>query len=410
MVAHHLFTPPDPPHHPALLEKAQGSGRIRGTALEIYKQVLEHPQRASSILSTALRQARHLHSRERRFVADSLYALIRYQPLLQRLGDNDTPETLWQQWLLWQGLPSESAVSPSQLVEQIIREQPPTEALSLIGNFDPAIADALTTSLNDDIWPFLWASNTRGLVTLRTNPVKATRASVQQTLLKQDIPTEALESGPYALRVMKGANLMGQRSYQQGWFEIQDAGSQDLAALCPPDAQRVIDYCAGAGGKTLAIGAANPNCEILACDVRQPALRELQKRSKRAGLKRIQTHCLSHGLPKKKADVVFVDAPCSGLGTLRGHPEVRLNLNANTLGELQQLQDDILRKAATLVSDGGMLIYGTCSVLRTENESAVQRFLTHHPMFSAHPDPPLKRAPHTHDTDGFFGQRLIRTG
>jgi 16S rRNA (cytosine967-C5)-methyltransferase len=402
-----LFSPPDPPHHPALLTKAAGEGRIRGTALEIYATLRADPTRADLILPRALRAARHLHSRERRFVADALYGLIRYHTLLAHIIGTDTNHELWRAWLGWQGLP-DAPIDIATHVNKIQKDNTPIAALSLIGGLDSHISEALVNSLGDTVWPFLWASNTRASMTLRTNPFRAPREAVQRALAKQGIETTPL-STPYGLKVCAPANLKGQKSFQNGWFEVQDEGSQHLAALCGPTTGTVIDYCAGAGGKTLAIAASAPDCTLIAADVRAGALTQLEKRARRAGLKRLQVHHLTPDSPlNATAETVFVDAPCSGLGTLRRHPELRLRLTEASLDEVLALQQEVLHRASLCVAPGGRLIYGTCSVLREENEGAVERFLGEHGGFSLTQEPPLNRAPHTHQTDGFFGAVMVR--
>lgn len=410
MVKTHLFSPPDPPHHPALLAKASQPGRIRGTALEIYRTLLESPLKADTILSQSLRKARHLHSRERRFVADSLYALLRYHSLLNHILGRDNLDDFWDLWLQWQGNASDITVDIEQSVRDILATQSPVDALSIIGGFDPDISEALIDSLGESVWPFLWASNSRAPVTLRTNPARASRKQVHSTLRKKQIETEFIQGTSFGLKVCGPANLQGEKCFQDGWFEIQDEGSQHLAALCGTVTGTVIDYCAGAGGKTLAISAQSPKAKLICCDVRTSALKQLEKRALRARVPALRIHTLEPEKPLKgMAETVFVDAPCSGLGTLRRHPELRLRLNENSLQTVTKLQRQILDTASTHVLPGGRLIYGTCSVLRAENEDIVSAFLADHTAFTADPKTALHMAPHTHNTDGFYGIVLHKT-
>ena len=183
-----------------------------------------------------------------------------------------------------------------------------------------------------------------------------------------------------------------------------------LAELCGPVSGTVIDYCAGAGGKTLAIAAVSPNANFIACDTRAKALRQLEKRARRAGLAALKLHTFEPENPlQAQALTVFVDAPCSGLGTLRRHPELRLRLDAKTLRKVPALQATILQQASQHVLPGGRLIYGTCSILQQENQDIVQQFLVQNSNFKTIPESELSMAPHSHNTDGFYGIILHRT-
>ena len=402
-----FFPPPTQPHHPALLRKSYLPGRIRGTAEDILTKVFAQPQHGASILAKELRHARHLHSRERKFVAEGVYALIRYHSFLAQVSNTKDFAVWWNAWLQWQGFDGLDIDGPdlNAAALSLIETSPTHVAFHALSGFCSAISDALVTSLGDDCWAFLHASNQKGPLVLRVNPQKASRQTVQDALAEQNIETQTIPDLPLALKVVGTANVHGQRSYQKGWFEIQDAGSQRLAQLAGPLQETVIDYCAGAGGKTLALAASGPpNTAFTACDVRTSALKELEKRARRAGIAhRVRTHTLptTH---LNAADTVFVDAPCTGLGTLRRTPTLRLRLDADELVRIEHLQKQILGEAKALVNPGGRLVYGTCSVLHHENEAITQWFLTHAPDFRiAQGTRPLKQNPHEHDTDGFYG-------
>ena len=402
-----FFPPPTQPHHPALLRKSFEAGRIRGTAEDILEKVFAQPHKGASVLSKELRNARHLHSRERKFVSDGLYALIRYHSLLERVLHTRNFAAWWDSWLQWQGFDGLETVGPDlEGAARSLREtQSIKESFQTLSGFRKPIANALVDSLGDDCWAFLKASNQKGPVVLRVNPKKASRKTVQRALGEHHIETQEISDLPLALKVVGSANLHGQHSYQKGWFEIQDAGSQRLAQLAGPLHGTVIDYCAGAGGKTLALAASGPaTTRFTACDVRESALKELKKRARRAGIAdRVRTHILP-ATQLDTADTVFVDAPCTGLGTLRRTPTLRLRLDADELVRIEQLQKQILGEAKALVNPGGRLVYGTCSVLHHENEDITDWFLAHAPEFQiARATKPLKQSPHEHDTDGFYG-------
>ena len=402
-----FFPPPNSPHHPALLRKSFHPGRIRGTAEAILEAVLLRPGSGASILSKELRNARHLHSRERKFVAEGLFALIRYHTFLEHCLNTREVAQWWNAWLQWQGCTELEATGPdlAGTARQLIKMGPQKKAFQQLSGFSAPVSDAIVDSLGSECWDFLSASNQKGPVVLRVNPLKASPQKVQASLLEQNIQTHEVVGLPLALRVEGTANLHGQRAYQNGWFEIQDAGSQRLAQLAGNPVGTVIDYCAGAGGKTLAMAAlSSAETKFIACDIREGALKELKKRCRRAGIgRRVQTRLLPCET-LTPAETVFVDAPCSGLGTLRRTPTLRLRLDTAELIRLEHVQKQILLDAQQLVKPGGRLVYGTCSVLHQENEAIKDWFLAEMPQFQVAPEThPLKQSPHHHDTDGFYG-------
>ena len=194
----------------------------------------------------------------------------------------------------------------------------------------------------------------------------------------------------HGIIIRKRANLQGHRLFQQGAFEIQDEASQLVAKAIPTNGHTLIDFCAGAGGKTLHLDATLPKqVSITSCDVRASALKELKRRLKRARSKRRVTTLLLSGDGQRPtlspADCVLVDAPCSGSGILRRHPHNRHNMTPTALERTRALQNDILRITAELVKPSGHLIYATCSILPSENEECIKAFLSAQPSFQLEP-------------------------
>jgi 16S rRNA (cytosine967-C5)-methyltransferase len=254
-------------------------------------------------------------------------------------------------------------------------------------------------------------------VDLRINLLKENRESVKKTLENEGIEIIETPYSPFGIRLQKRVNLKSQPLYQQGLLEIQDEASQLVTLLCEVQgAETILDYCAGAGGKTLTLSMLMRNQgRIDAYDVSLDRLKKAELRAERAGSKNI--FFLPHE-PNKIYDRVLVDAPCSGIGTWRRHPEWRLTLTPQKLSHLIQLQKVIISKAAKNVKKGGRLIYVTCSVLACENEDIVNDFLIHHPQFKIVPVPTVWErllkipcqttssffhfTPYQHKTDGFF--------
>lgn len=376
-------------------------------------------------------------------MGDGVRAIVRERAVLGALLGSSTSDSLWLGWLVSRGLEPSQASSlaehPSAFdgvvdlraaTDALCQNLDPVDALALRGSFAHPIAAALHRSLGARAVDFLRASADRAPLDLRVNRLRCDVAQAMGSLAAQGIATERTPLSPHGLRVVGRANLHGSRAYRDGWVEVQDEGSQLLATIVQPDGGLVVDLCAGAGGKSLALAAAAPTARLVAADVRRRALRELERRARRAGASVQTLHLRGDGaLPDAasflvgRADRVLVDAPCSGTGTLRRHPEHRLRLDGDVLAELPRLQASILDRAAELVRPGGRLIYGTCSVLHAENRDVVDGFLARRPAFRRLPlrdvvgselaaqigdGVDLRLAPHEQGTDGFFGAVLTR--
>jgi 16S rRNA (cytosine967-C5)-methyltransferase len=261
---------------------------------------------------------------------------------------------------------------------------------------------------------------------LRVNLLKGTRDAAREALEAEGIPTEPTPLSPWGLRIPTRRLVTTGAAFQSGLVEIQDEGSQLVAALVAAGpGMRVADWCAGAGGKTLAVAMTmNNRGHIVACDVHDKRLAACVHRLRRAGVHNVEQHLIAPGdkWAKRQAgkfDRVLVDAPCTGCGTWRRNPDARLRLTETDLSELVEKQAAILETASRLVRPGGRLIYATCSLLPAENEAQVDAFVQRHPDFAVTPagdawgaapgpGPFLSLTPLRHDTDGFFGAVLTR--
>ncbi len=249
---------------------------------------------------------------------------------------------------------------------------------------------------------------------LRVNVLKADRTAALAALHEAGIDAVPLDVPATAIRVQGKPALERVPAFEQGWFEVQDAGSQRLVEFAAPKrGQTVVDFCAGAGGKTLALaGAMRSSGQIYACDVSAARLQRLRPRLTRSGATNVQPFGLdSERDPKLKrlagrADLVLVDAPCSGTGTLRRNPELKWRMQSQDIDALSVLQSSILAAAAALVKPGGTLVYATCSLLHRENEAVVEAFDAERLGFDAPQF--LRLHPDEVDTDGFFAARWVR--
>ncbi len=230
------------------------------------------------------------------------------------------------------------------------------------------------------------AMNETAPLDLRVNLLKATREEAMRALAREGLQAELTQYSPWGLRLQNRQSITSGKAFQEGLVEIQDEGSQLIAlAVGAQPGMRVADYCAGAGGKTLAIAMGMENKgHIVACDVSAPRLDGAIKRLRRAGVHNAEQHLLAPGdkwVKRQSArfDRVLVDAPCTGTGTWRRNPDARTRLTETDLAELTQKQADILDQAQKLVKPGGKLIYATCSLLNDENEAQLEAFFCRAP-------------------------------
>lgn len=349
---------------------------------------------------------------------EALFGLVRTERGLSEILGTEAAFALWLGWLVLAGLEPDAAAAElpgpwsdlSQEFEALGQGCAPARRLALRHSLPDDLARRLVRSLGPGpAEAFLKASDARAPVTVRANRLRCDREALAARLAEEGIDTVPSKIAPDGLQICGRHNLEAAQSFKDGWFEIQDEGSQALAALVEPEGA-VIDFCAGAGGKSLALAATGAS--VLALDVRAGALDELDRRATRAGANiDVQRISAEGPLPDRVAcrrvDQVLVDAPCSGSGVLRRHPEHRYLINRRSLSRQTSLQRSILERACPLVADGGRLIYGTCSVLREENDRVIESFLDAHPGWDLVVEP-LRMAPHTHGTDGFFGAVLQR--
>lgn len=348
----------------------------------------------------------------------ALYGLVRIEKGLEHVLGTDAEIALWLGWLVLEGLPAgiadrELPGAWAWLVEswpELGADEPPIDRLALRHSLPRDLAKRLVRSLGEaEAEAFMEASDRRGPVAVRANRLRCSREELADRLAEHGIGTVPSSLVPHGLVVQGRHNLEGLDAYREGWFEVQDEGSQALVELVEPDGP-VLDFCAGAGGKSLALAALD--VPVVALDVRGDALEELDRRATRAGV-HVEVHRIApHGpLPDALSDRSFarvlVDAPCSGTGTLRRHPEHRYLIERGTIRMHADRQQEILERAAPLVGARGRLIYSTCSVLSDENERVVEKFLRRYPAWSLE-KPALRLMPHTHGTDGFFGAVLCR--
>ncbi len=403
-------------------------------AAELLRALLRFDQPADSVVSAFFREHRALGARERHALAETAYAVLRQRLLVQHLAQSGSgPLERRLAILAWPG--GEAALraalsAPEQAwlaeVAKIDREGLPEK---LRHNLPDWLAAPLQAALGDEFWSLVQALSQPAPLDLRVNLLKAKRDEVQQALAQAGIESAPTPHSPWGLRLAGKPALHQLDVFTKGLVEIQDEGSQLLALLT--DAKRgemVVDFCAGAGGKTLALGAAMRNTgRLYAFDTSGHRLDALKPRLARSGLSNVHPAQLAHERDDRikrlagKIDRVLIDAPCSGLGTLRRHPDLKWRQSPKAVAALQAMQGKILASAARLLKPGGRLVYATCSLLAAENEDVVAAFdAAHGAEFEPVPaqaaleaarveqaatlvsGPYLRLWPQRHQTDGFF--------
>jgi 16S rRNA (cytosine967-C5)-methyltransferase len=428
-------------------------GARLAAAVELLTEVEERIRRpADAVANDFFRARRFIGSGDRRSVSDRAWAVLRARRRLgwwvERGGTAPTPRMLIAASLLMEGWSASGVAqsfsggqyAPTTLIPQEREALLAIESHTLV---HPEMPDAVRLEVPDWILPRLVARFGESLdselsalsepapLDLRVNLLRGTRELGRAALEREGIAAAPTPLSPWGLRVPGRRAVTSGPAFQTGLVEIQDEGSQIVAAMvgAAPD-MRVADWCAGAGGKTLAIAAAMGNRgHVVACDVSRPRLDGATRRLRRAGAHNVERHLIEPGDKwiKRRGgsfDRVLVDAPCTGTGTWRRNPDARFRLRELDLDELLPKQARILDDAARLVRPGGRLVYATCSLLFDENEAQVDAFLVRHPEFSAvplaetwtldapvpGPGPYLSLTPRRHGTDGFFAAVLRRDG
>lgn len=419
---------------PIVLLKASGPGRIRGIGLQILSAAEASPKSAGGIIRRGLREAKALHSRERRFVADTLFHHLRYRGALEEaIGSRGSEAQLrWLGWLVHLGLPLEELseedrrlLSRCENLEDVLAGMAEEQRLQCAASIDGRGAQLLTETFGEEVWAHIEASNGRAPVMLRVNRTKTSVDRLMGALSQMGLNPQKGRWNDNAVILETRPDLRRLDKSHAGHFELQDEGSQLVGSLLAyRQGDKILDYCAGAGGKSLQMAAtmANGGKGLTATDVRPRPLKELSRRAGRAGCRKIKTAVLDENGQTQpplndQFQTVLVDAPCTGSGVWRRHPELRARLTE--VDDILALQQRVLSRAAAHVANGGELIYATCSVLKAENESQVERFLREHSDFElvsasgrvpeeAVVGPYLRVGPASHGTDGFFGAILRR--
>ncbi len=345
---------------------------------------------ADKVVEKVLKYDKRWGVRDRNFIAETTYEIVRWQRLYAKIVEVDIPyprEALFRMFGVWcvlRGIPlpdwKQLQGTPSRRIKGRF------DQLSKIRKYRESLPDWLDTMGEKALGEALWTKEVAALnrpasVILRTNTLKTTKNTVQRVLDKAGIPTTTLPDHPDGLELVERKNVFSTQAFKDGWFEVQDASSQKVAPFLEvAPGHRVVDACAGAGGKTLHLAALMENKgQLIAMDIYESKLKKLKIRARRNGAHNLETRLIDSTKTIKKlhqkADRVLLDAPCSGLGVLRRNPDSKWKLTPEFIQNVKKTQQNILRDYSKMVKPGGKLVYATCSILPEENQQQVQAFL-----------------------------------
>jgi len=362
---------------------------------------------ASKAIQLTLRAHEEWDEKKKAVFSETVYDMIRHWRLLWYLvekkpspGEHDLHQLL-NRYLLFKERRGRDADALKRRLESIKH----------VRVFEQSIPDWLDQRGEQELgerWdPVINALNKPAEIDIRVNTLKVTKKELMTILRKEGIAAKPLEGNPDALRLTEKRNVFSLPSFSEGLFEVQDGASQLVSHfLDPRGGMRVVDACAGEGGKTLHLAALMKNKgKVIALDTQEWRLKELRKRAVKAGIDTIETRCISSSKIYKRlegtADRLLLDAPCSGLGTLRRNPDIKWKLSSVDLERLINLQQELLERYSLITKPGGRMVYSVCSILPSESEEQISRFLQNHSdTFRLISE---KRCwPDTDNTDGFY--------
>ncbi|MDB5477919.1 MAG: putative tRNA and rRNA cytosine-C5-methylase [Alphaproteobacteria bacterium] len=422
-----------------------------GAVIDLYDMIRAAARPADQMLHDYFRARKFIGSGDRRFITETIYTILRHYARLSwwaaQLGMDEKGRNLMLLWLAFgtsedlrgiQDLFDGAGYAPSplsrferELLERAVKlEFIPPEMPEAVQLECPDWAYAsLKKFFGDSFRDEMLAIGREAPLDMRVNTLKAARDTVLKQLRRDDFTVHETRYSPIGLRVQGRPAFSAHPLYMKGAIEIQDEGSQLLSLLCgAKPGEWVVDFCAGAGGKTLALAAQMENKgRIWACDIEKNRLENSRKRLRRAGVHCVQMQLLDDEEDdwvrkhKGKADCVLIDAPCSGVGTWRRSPFSRWQNLGPSLKALTKVQQNILQSAARLVKPGGRLLYATCSLLPEENQDQIEQFLAGNNLFKPMPLESLAQlpgldlssshvqlTPARNETDGFFISAMLR--
>ncbi len=361
------------------------------TTIDSLHAIFNEGEYADKIVARALKKDKRWGSADRKFVAETIYEIVRWKRLYVEIANVKEPfnrDSLWRMFGVWAILRGYKIPDWQQLAgtpERKIKGR--FDELSKIRVMRESIPDWMDELVVKEIGESTWtkelkAQNETAKVVLRTNTLKTDIKKLRAILMDLDIETDFVDNKPDALVLRERANVFMTDAFKEGFFEVQDANSQLVAKYLDVEpGMRVVDACAGAGGKTLHIASLMENKgQLIAMDLYESKMKQLKIRAKRNAAFNIEYRIIdSTKVIKKlydKADRVLIDAPCSGLGVLKRNPDAKWKLHPEFIENIKKVQEEVLQNYSKMVRPGGKLVYATCSILPSENQEQVKKFLS----------------------------------
>ncbi len=360
------------------------------TVIDSLINIFNESEYADKEVAKALKKDTRWGAKDRKFVAETIYEIVRWKRLYAEIAEVKEPFTrdaVWRIFAVWAVLRGISLPDWKYFENTPVRRiKGRFDELSKIRKYRESIPDWMDElglkELGEEVWTKeLAAQNQQAHVVLRVNTLKTTKQKLRAQLMDLDIETEFHDQYPDALILKERANVFMTPLFKEGFFEVQDASSQKVVPLLDvKPGMRVVDTCAGAGGKTLHIAAKMENKgQIIAMDLYESKQKQLKIRAKRNGVFNVEYRIIdSTKVIKKlydKADRVLIDAPCSGLGVLKRNPDSKWKLEPEFIENIKKTQQEVLESYSKMVKVGGKLVYATCSILPSENEKQIEAFL-----------------------------------
>jgi 16S rRNA (cytosine967-C5)-methyltransferase len=374
-----------------LINKMRLHRNLVFTVIDSLLAIFNDGEYADKVVSRALKKDKRWGSSDRKFVAETIYEIVRWKRLYAEIAEVKEPydrDNIWRVFAVWATLRGITLPDWKYFENTPLRKiRGRFDELSKIRKFKESIPDWIDElgikELGLETWEKeLSAQNKQAEVILRVNTLKTTKDVVHSILMDLDIETHAVEGYDDALVLNERANVFMTQAFRDGMFEVQDASSQLVAYfLDVAPGMRVVDTCAGAGGKTLHLASLMENKgQLIAMDLYESKLKQLKLRAKRNGAFNIEPRVIESSKTIKKlhgtADRVLIDAPCSGLGVMKRNPDSKWKLQPEFIDNIKKIQAEVLENYSKIVKPGGKMVYATCSILPSENEEQIKKFLT----------------------------------
>lgn len=360
------------------------------TTIDSLNAIFNEGEYADKAVARALKKDKRWGSSDRKFVAETIYEVVRWKRLYSEIAEVKEPynrEDIWRMFAVWavlRGYPIPDWRQLDGTPERKIKGR--FDELSKTRKIRESIPDWMDELGVKELGEALWtkeiaAQNKQAQVILRVNTLKTTKEKLRAILMDLNIETDFLPNQPDALVLKERANVFMTDAFKEGLFEVQDASSQLVAAFLEvAPGMRVVDTCAGAGGKTLHMASLMQNKgQLIAMDLYESKLKQLKLRAKRNGAFNIEYRIIDTTKVIKKlhekADRVLIDAPCSGLGVLKRNPDAKWKLQPEFIDNIRKVQSEVLESYSKIVKPGGKMVYATCSILPSENQEQIAKFL-----------------------------------